>query len=504
MLIGKFCLQHLKISKKIPLYCIALTKLKLGQMNQVKRRDQNNGIVSSISAMTEPVHTVSGSRVPRRKFLAGLLAGAGSVALSACGGGGGSDGAGSNSAAAPGVRGQSAAAESANGTRLPPATSIVDSAQNQWTIGGDAVVLRNGVNTGCNIRPTWLVYLNHVVYAQDASNTWSVYSQGGWAITPDPTTVAAAATSTKLFYGMNGHMAWTSTAYQTISPAQQVAILQDLGVTNYRADVADAGMAQTVANALKGAFAGTGISILPCINVWNTYNQHASESDAYNLGHQLAVSIATPLKGLVKYIECGNELDSNGLIHGGGNLATDYDPAIWPAFRGVLRGLIDGVKSVDPTIQCGVNVGVPLAYEALQMLWNGVQPNGTSTGQSGATPLRWDVTMFHWYESSGDIRRAGSQGLTDVLQILRDSFSLPIWLTEWGYQLSDDAATQATYVTTTLNEYYTMRSTYNLQSVMMYQLFDTGTDTYGLLAADGTTRKACYASFKNFVAANPV
>lgn len=51
-----------------------------------------------------------------------------------------------------------------------------------------------------------------------------------------------------------------------MTAAQQVSILKDLGATNYRADVADAGMAQTVANALNGAFKGSGISILPCIN----------------------------------------------------------------------------------------------------------------------------------------------------------------------------------------------------------------------------------------------
>jgi hypothetical protein len=348
------------------------------------------------------------------------------------------------------------------------------------------------------------MYWNHTVYCENQYANWYVYGANGWSATTDPReTPAVVAQSFPLFYGMNGHMAWPTGIYTTITAAQQVAILQNLGVTNYRADVAGSGMAQTVANALNGPFKGSGISILPCINP-TAYDQSASETDAYNLGYALAVSIVTPLKGLVSYVECGNELDANGLVSSGaGNSPSNYNPAYWPAYRGVLRGMIAGVKSVDPTIKCGINVGVPLAYTALQMLWNGQTPNGTATPTSGATPLQWDVTMYHWYESSGDITRAGPQGLTNVLQILSQSFNLPIWLTEWGFQLSDTSAAQCSYVSTTLAEYYALRDQYNLQCVMMYELIDmASTDTFGLIEADGVTHKPCYATFQSFTASN--
>jgi hypothetical protein len=392
--------------------------------------------------------------------------------------------------------------ESTQGTTVPPAKAITDNASAVWTLSNGAV-LRAGAQTWCPVLVSMLLYWNHAVYAWDASGLWYVYQNNGWAATSDPRNAGTPAAATSLFFGMNGHMAWNSTAYQTLTPAQQVAILKDLGVTNYRVDVADAGMAQTVQKALTGAFKGSGVSILPCINPMN-YDQTASESTAYNYGYQLAVSIITPLKGLVSHVECGNELDANGLIsNGAGNSPSNYNTAYWPAFRGVLRGMIDGVKSVDSSIKCGINVGVPLAYTALQMLWNGQSPNGTATAVSNATPLRWDITMFHWYETSGDIVRAGSQGLTNVLQILQ-TFGLPIWLTEWGYYTGDTPAAQATYVANTLKEYYSLRQTYNLQSVMMYQLIDTpGGDVFGVLAADGVTKKTSYAAYKNFTAANP-
>lgn len=483
----------------------------------------------------------------RRRFLSGLLAGAGSLALAACGGGGGgSTGAGaststntstnsnpantsantsnvtttttvttSNATTGSGGTQKSsgttntsgtggAPTESTSGTTIPPASAIFDSTGAQWTLSNGAV-LKAAVDTDFPATPTLLLYWNRAVYAEDGSGNWYVSGTNGWNVSSDPRGSASSTPATSLFYGMNGHMAYTSGVYATVTPAEQLALLQDLGVTNYRADVYDQADAQALANALTGPFANSGVSILPCMPATNV-NLSGTEAEAYTLGYQLAVSVVTPLKGLVKYIECGNELDADGIIiTPPANSPADFSPACWPAYRGVIRGMIDGVKSVDATIQCGVDVGVPLAYPALQMLWNGVTPDGSPTGASGATPVRWDVTMYHWYESSGDIQGAGANGSINVLEILAQSFGLPIWLTEWGFVPSDTPAGQASYVTAKLNEYYSVREQYNLQSVMMYELISTSsTDDFGLIATDGTTKSPAYAAFKSFTAANPL
>jgi hypothetical protein len=315
----------------------------------------------------------------------------------------------------------------------------------------------------------------------------------------------AASSTQKWFYGMNGHMAWgNNSIYQTMSAAQQLALLKDLGATVYRADVADAGMATTVANALKGPFAGSGVTIMPVLNPRSAgWDQSAGEDAGYKLGYALAVRCTTPLKGLVKYIECGNELDVIGMkIAGDGSKTSDWSHAYWPAFRGVIRGMLAGVRSVDPSIQCGVNVGIPMAYRALQMLWNGITPNGTSTGYGGSLPARWDFTTYHWYKSSYNIQKAGPTASVDVLQILKDSFGKPIWLTEWGWSGSKDtAASAAAYVTQAMAQYKSIKDKYNIQCIMMYDLIDS---SYGLIQADGVTKNPAYAAFKNFVAANPV
>jgi hypothetical protein len=303
---------------------------------------------------------------------------------------------------------------------------------------------------------------------------------------------------------MNGHMAYNSGIYNTTPVATQLAMLQDLGVTNYRCDVASDGMSQVLADALNGPFKNSGVAIMPVLNPRSAHwDPTSSESAAYTLGYNLAVNCTKVLKGLVTHIECGNELDTVGLkIAGNGSQTTDWSPALWPSFRGVIRGMIDGVKAIDPTIKVGVNVGIPLAYRAQQMLWNGITPNGTSAGASGAALVRWDYTTCHWYKSYYNIEGAGPTGSINVLQILKDSFGVPIWITEFGWSGSQDTPdTGAAYLTKALTQYHSIKDKYDVESIMMYCIIDKA---YGLIQADGKTKNPAYAAYKSFVAANPV
>jgi hypothetical protein len=328
---------------------------------------------------------------------------------------------------------------------------------------------------------------------------------GGAAQTTDNVGKApsAVASAQGLFYGINGHMGFGTGIYKTMSAADQLAILKSLGVTNYRCDTAGSVMSQVLADALKGAFAGSGVSILPMLNPYSAgWDWTSTESAAYTLVHDLGANCTRPLKGLVTHIECGNELDVPLKIGGDGSLSSDWNPAYWPSFRGALRGMIDGVRSIDPTIKCGVNVGIPMAYRALQMLWNGISPDGSAAGVSGAAALRWDFTTYHWYKTSGDIQCGGRfNACVDVLQVLKDSFGMPIWLTEWGWAGSADTQQSAAdYVTKALRQYRSIKDKYNIESVMMYSVIDPD---YGLIQADGTTKNAAYFAFRDFVAANP-
>ncbi|SAL33009.1 glycosyl hydrolase [Caballeronia humi] len=446
------------------------------------------------------------SLLTRRKFLSLAIAGAGSAALAACGGGSGEVEPDNAVDIAP-VSKAATGKASPNSTVIPPAASITDNTGNVWTLVNSRVTKNGaGVSTGSAKPLVLMLFFNGEIYAQNSIGGW--YKSGSpWTSigTSDPRGNTAAADAA-LFYGINGHMAWgNNSIYQTMPPEQQLAILKDLGVTNYRCDTADAGMSTYLATALKGPFAGSGVAIFPVINPRSArWDPESTEAAAYTLGYDLAVRVTKPLAGLVKYIECGNELDTVGLkIAGDGSQTSDWNPAHWPSFRGVIRGMIDGVKAVDPKIDCGVNVGIPMGYRALQMLWTGVSPNGTAQGVSGAAPVRWDFTTYHWYKSSGKIECAGrNNACVNILQVLKDSFNVPIWLTEFGWSdAKDTPQSAADYIAYALGSYREIKDKYNIKSIMMYAVID---GNYGLIQPDGVTRNPAYATMKNFIAANPV
>jgi hypothetical protein len=452
---------------------------------------------------TEAINTASASadsfdaQFTRRKFLSFLMAGAGSSALAACGGGGIADD-------AVDIAGVSKAATTASpdGTMIPSATSIVDSAGNTWTLVSNRVT-KNGtsVATGSAKPLTLILWYGGVVYAQNADGTW--YKNGSPWTSLGANDPRPKADPVPFFYGMNGHMAYNSGIYKTTTSAAQLALLQDLGAGIYRCDTAGAGMSQVLADALNGPFRTSGVQILPVLNPISAgWDITSTEAAAYTLGYNLGVNCTKPLKGLVKYVECGNECDVALKIGGNGASTADWSPAYWPSFRGVIRGMIDGVKAIDSSIQVGVNVGIPMAYRALQMLWNGISPNGTAAGRGGAALVRWDFTTYHWYKSSYNIQRAGRTASVDVLQILKDSFGKPIWLTEFGWSGSQDTnASAAAYVTSAMTQYKSIKDKYNIQCIMLYAVID---DSYGLVKTDGVTKSAAYDAYKNFTRANPV
>lgn len=102
-------------------------------------------------------------------------------------------------------------------------------------------------------------------------------------------------------------------------------------------------------------------------------------------------AIATALGPLgIDTYETGNEMthDSKGIgfltgkHHLGsiqvdhsyaGNRPQDFNNTNWPILRGALRGMIDGVKSVQPKARCGVNF-LYSHIGAADMLWDGNRP----------------------------------------------------------------------------------------------------------------------------------
>jgi len=148
---------------------------------------------------------------------------------------------------------------------------------------------------------------------------------------------------------------------------------------------------------LKISPTASGVTVYPVILLGTGFN---SEQDAYNAAYTLGQQVAGTYK--YKYYEVGNELEAqalNGNVDG--TSWTHYRNQPYVLARGVIRGLIAGVKSVDGSAKIVVN-GTWLHYAFFQMLMDGSQPDGTR----GHPTVSWDVTAWHWYSNQGNMTRA--------------------------------------------------------------------------------------------------
>ena len=162
--------------------------------------------------------------------------------------------------------------------------------------------------------------------------------------------------------------------------------------------------------------------------------------------------------GLVKYIECGNEVDKNwrgrkGYLTGreyAANLSAFYDGHVNTLGPGV------GVKQADSTMQV-VMTGV--AYPSTEYFrgivdwcreFRGYKPDGRVN-------LCFDVINYHFYSSDRGLSQiangtrgvAPEKGLADSIarQFVEASnqyaYGLPVWITEQGYDLHQGSPVKA-------------------------------------------------------------
>jgi hypothetical protein len=311
-----------------------------------------------------------------------------------------------------------------------------------------------------------------------------------------PDSTAKAATSSSIFYGVNGRNT-NGGAYDGTPVATQLAQLKDLGATIYRNDVYNLNSAIVVAK-MATTMAASGVTVYPVIMQGTSFN---TEQDAYNAGYTLGRQVAGTYKW--KYYEVANELEAqalNGNVDG--TKWNQYKNQPFVIARGTYRGLIAGVKSVDSSAKIIVN-GTWLHYSFFQMLMDGSQPDGTH----GHPTVNWDITAWHWYSDQGDMTHAcGGSGCYDMLAVLH-SFGKPVWINEFGVRPSYGTDQQAaTYLAgnTMMAQFQSVASKYNIQSIQQFELYDDSEGTFGLMKSDGKTQKPMYAAYKNFVASHPM
>ncbi|WP_144109680.1 hypothetical protein [Paraburkholderia sp. BCC1886] len=439
----------------------------------------------------------------RRRFLGQLTALGGTYLLAACGGGSeaGSSAVASKQAVAKVAT--PASSTSASGATLPAASALTDSYGAVWTLV-NGVVYKNGATVGNTYNVSLVLWYGGKIWHCGTDDQFYVNvdvrnDTRQWLPCTDPR-IAVAATPGR-FYGMNGHYDYTYT------PAHLISMLKAMGCTTYRVGCTTDPTQTSAVAALAQAFQSAGMTLFVLIEqgVYDANgNVFANESAAYSAGYASAQIIARAMApyGVTMY-ECGNELTrQNATVTDftlSGDIVLDFNNTNWPAMRGAMRGMMDGVKSVQPSALCGINFAVA-DVGASDALWNGTQPDGTG----GHPTVRWDITTWHNYEVYGDIFDIGTDGSGqgfDLPTYCKARYGVPFMITEWNTGPEQTEAYRAQYITEQLGEFYQARKTHNIESVMYYVL-DSGNDTFGIVINDSFINPT-YGAFTSFTASNP-
>jgi hypothetical protein len=388
---------------------------------------------------------------------------------------------------------------SADGTTLPASPYIIDKSGAIWTLV-NGVIYRNGATVGNTYNVSLVLWYGGKMWHCGTGGQYYVNAgvAAQWLACNDPRIVPTQTAG--MFYGMNGHYDYTYT------PAQIVSTLKAMGCTSYRVGCTNDPTQLNAVVKLAQAFQSAGLTLLVLIDqgvVDSSGNLLANESVAYAQARTVGATVATALMpyGVTIY-ECGNELTrQTGIIIDPTNAGTnvvDFSNSSWPVLRGVMRGMIDGVKSVQSNAKCGINFCVA-DIGASDALWDGMQPDGSG----GYPKVRWDITTWHNYEVYGDIFDIGTDGAGpgfDLPTYCKARYNVPFIITEWNTGPEQSESYRANYITTQLGEFYQNRKSHNIQSVMYYVL-DSGNDTYGIMI-NGVAINPSYSAFTSFTASH--
>lgn len=389
---------------------------------------------------------------------------------------------------------------SPDGTTIPSATSITDNGGDVWTVSR-GVIYRNGATVGDTYNVSVLLWYGGRIYHCGTGGQWYVCFNDVWLKVTDPRLPLSAPAG--MMYGVNGHHD------TSLSPATIADRMSALGASVFRVNTGGDASSIAAAAGIAQYLSSVGIATFPVIDAGlrdGDQLAYDSEPSAYSGAHTIAANVATAFgpHGVTMY-ECGNELTRDPYIildshvADAGTKAVDFNNENWPIMRGFMRGLIDGVKSVQPDALCGINF-CKSDIGAADALWDGMQPDNSG----GYPTVRWDITTWHNYEGDGDIFHIGTDGAGPSFNLpvyAKARYGKPFMMTEWNSDPNQGLAHRASYIPVQLDEFRTHRTTEAFQSGMFYEL--DGGSQWGLTESDGTPLDPPYTAFRSYVAAHP-
>ena len=265
----------------------------------------------------------------------------------------------------------------------------------------------------------------------------------------------------QIAWGVNGH---PLTAYKGVTAAEQLDLMQKLGVTSYRVDIYD----ERSVPALRELFREgkkRGITILPVITPKLSFTL-SSSAELYKRARDRAIAIIGALKDEIRVWELGNEIENYAIIRAcemrddgsqyncswgpaGGTSPLDYYGPRWAKASAVLKGLSDGAKAVDPSIRRAMGTagwGHTGAFERMR-----------------ADGIEWDISVWHVY----------GQDPEWAFKILA-GYGKPIWVTEFNHPggSTDGTDAQANGLVRMMSRLKTLAAAYRVEAAHIYELYD--------------------------------
>jgi hypothetical protein len=228
---------------------------------------------------------------------------------------------------------------------------------------------------------------------------------------------AQTARDREVDFGVNGH-SLAAGPYSDMPLDQQISLLHSLGLKTYRVNVNPthqdkfARLAQLIALA-----AHENIRILPVVVL--PPKQYTDENTAYNQAKTAMSELARQFDKRISVWELGNEYDLYSIKPGAnGASPDDYDPEKYAVVRGLIRGMLAGLREASPSARSIVET----SQHTPTSLDSGFIERLIADG------ITYDITGYHYYSRDGRLPLVDGK---NSLQILHDRFHKPIWITEF-------------------------------------------------------------------------
>jgi len=298
---------------------------------------------------------------------------------------------------------------------------------------------------------------------------------------------AEGGTPSPIVWGVNGHPV---VAYRSLPVEAQLDLVKALGFRSYRVDLYETAQKDALDELVEQG-RRRGVTILPILIP--DPMKASDERDAYNAGFTIAHDFAMRFKGRVPAWELGNEYDNAVGMSSDGADPAQFPTSRYLKARGVIRGMLDGIRAADPAALRAVDNAGWCHYGFLRRL----REDG----------VEWDITAQHWYSDQGDMENAACgcgtiasairMCHTNIFEILK-GFGKPIWITEFNDNSPpspEKPRVAAEWLVRQMARFNAVAARYGITAAHVYELLDqpeleAAERHYGVAQPDGGPKPA--------------